>query len=205
MAKLSAKEIRDQFGFSYNQDHAANKGGYSEYGGRDDGAIYSTTNGEYIGTIDNFTPRDGRDDAQGIGRYKTVQDYELSKGYRGDARSDWDSMNDVAGAVQNIYGINKKAAPVPVPPPEPIQLSETVAKAIGRSQAYQDTLMVRDGDYVIGGDESVIDDFNKQTEQNTKEASKPYFERDVNPKDAQTYADKHKLMLGDDFSLTKIA
>ena len=205
MAKLSAKEIRDQFGFSYNQDHAANKGGYSTYGGRDDGAIYSTTNGEYIGTIDNFTPRDGRDDAQGIGRYKTVQDYELSNGYRTDARKDWDSMNDVAGAVQNIYGINKKAAPAPVPPPKPVQLSETIAKAIGRSEAYQENYLGQEGTDIIGNNPEVINAFNNQTEQNTKEALKPYFEDDVNRKDAQAYADKHKLMLGDDFTLTKTA
>ena len=103
------------------------------------------------------------------------------------------------------------AAPAPTPAPKaapaakpkPVQLSKEVATAIGRSQAYQDTL--RDGDYVIAGDKSGIDEFNNQTEQNIKEALKPYFERDVDPKYAQSYADKHKLMLGDDFSLTKIA
>ena len=100
---------------------------------------------------------------------------------------------------------NQKTAQAPAakPKPKPVQLSKEVATAIGRSQAYQDTL--RDGDYVIAGDKSGIDDFNNQTEQNIKEALKPYFERDVDPKYAQSYADKHKLMLGDDFSLTKIA
>ena len=96
-------------------------------------------------------------------------------------------------------------APKPAPKPVPIELSKKVATAIGRSEAYQDTLMVRDGDYVIAGDETVIDDFNEQTEQNIKEASKPYFEGDVDPKYAQAYADKHKLTLGDDFVLSKIA
>ncbi len=63
---------------------------------------------------------------------------------------------------------------------------------------------MRDGDYVIAGDEAVITDFNEQTEQNIKEALKPYFQRDVDPTYAQSYADRHKLELGDDFKLTKL-
>jgi len=58
---------------------------------------------------------------------------------------------------------------------EPIQLSETVATAIGRAKAYQDTLAIRDGDYTIGGDESVLDDFRTQSKANIAEAMKPGY------------------------------
>ena len=137
--------------------------------------------------------------------------------YTNDYDDMWDSYDPMRDKAN--YGIFKKpqqaAAPAPTPAPrpapkaapaakpKPVQLSKEVATAIGRSQAYQDTAMIRDGDYVIGGDESVISDFNQQTEQNIKEASKPYFEDDVDPKVAQSYADKYKFVLGDGFKLTK--
>ena len=92
-------------------------------------------------------------------------------------------------------------APKPAPKPVPIQLSKTVAKAIGRAEAYKE---IKDGDDIIGNDPTVIADFNKQTKENTKEALKPYFQRDVDPIYAQSYADRYKLDLGDDFKLTKL-
>ena len=91
--------------------------------------------------------------------------------------------------------------PAPAPKPVPIQLSKTVAKAIGRAEAYKE---IKDGDDIIGNDPTVIADFNKQTKENTKEALKPYFQRDVDPIYAQSYADRYKLDLGDDFKLTKL-
>ena len=97
-----------------------------------------------------------------------------------------------------------RPAPKPAAKPKPVQLSKEVATAIGRSEAYQDTLMERHGDYVIAGDEEGITDFNEQTEQNIKEALKPYYQRDVDPTYAQSYADWQKLQLGDDFILKKL-
>ena len=117
-------------------------------------------------------------------------------------------MND--GYLRHMIGYlesnqKKAAAPAPAPKPLPIKRSEEVATAIGRSKAYEDNLLPRYGDYIIGGDESVIDDFKQDTIDNTEEASKPYFEADVDRVEAQKYADKYKLELGKDLKLTSIA
>ena len=100
------------------------------------------------------------------------------------------------------------AAPAPSPPPKPkpvpIKLSKEAATAIGRASAYENTVRPQYGDYLIGGDESVIDDFEKSVTEKIEEASKLYFDDDVNRQDAQEYADKYKLKLGDDLTLTPI-
>lgn len=204
MAKLSAEQIRNQFGFSYNENHAKNTGNYSEHGGRDDGAIYSTEDGTYIGTIDNFTPRDGKQDAKGIGSYKAVQDYELENGYKGNARKNWDSMNDVAGAVNNIYGINETPAPVEKPEPKPVVLSDTAAKAKAYTSAYEDVMLPRQGDYTVLGDESVITDFGTEYDLQLKRAQRPQTEENMAITEeedrknfAKNYANDYKKAVAD--------
>jgi hypothetical protein len=139
--KLSAEQIRDKFGFSYNEDHAKGSA-QSKYGGADNGAIYSKSTGEYIGTIDNFTPR-GEEDAEGIDQFKAVEDYGLSKGFRGQARKDWDSMNDVAGAVNDIFGQDaaKKEAPKPVYEDVPIEHSPEIDQAKERVATYENDIL----------------------------------------------------------------
>tara|TARA_Y100000389_G_C17438950_1_gene507371 strand:- start:627 stop:1292 length:666 start_codon:yes stop_codon:yes gene_type:complete len=210
MARLTAEQIRNQFNLSYNDKHA-NSGpggaGYdSEHGGRDDGAIFSTDTGEYIGTLNNFSPKDDSNYAQGINQYEKIQDYGIENGLD-KTRKKWNSMNDVAGAANAIYlkeaeEIEKAAKPAP-PEPEPIQLSKTAAKAIGRAAAYQDTLMVRDGDYTIGGDETVIADFNKQAKENTEYMMQPKMPNEMyNPRQeaAQERANNYKLAVADQLS-----
>ena len=140
--KMSAEDVRNKFGFSYNEEHAKNAGGYSKYGGRDDGAIYNQKTGEYVGTIDNFTKR-GEDDAQGISQFESIQDHELEHGFRSSKRTDWDSMNDVAGAVQNLLG-EKQAAAAPTEPEKertPIEHSPEIKQATERVRAYEDNIM----------------------------------------------------------------
>ena len=145
----------------------------------------------------NFTGTDG---------WKAGESY--ADGVYGGGKYKHNLMNDeyLGHIVGYLQSNQKKAAPAPAaaPKPKPVQLSKTAAKAIGRAQAYQDTLMVKDGDYNIGADESIIADLNKQTKENTNEALKPYFERDVDPTYAQSYADRYKLDLGDDFKLTRL-
>ena len=139
--KLSAEQIRDKFGFSYNEEHAKGSA-QTKYGGADNGAIYSKSTGEYIGTIDNFTPR-GEEDAEGIDKFKAVQDYGLDKGFRGKARSDWDSMNDVAGAVNDIFGKDepKKEAPEPVYENVAIEHSPEIQQAKERVASYENDIL----------------------------------------------------------------
>ena len=139
--KMSAEDVRNKFGFSYNEEHAKNSGGYSKYGGRDDGAIYNQKTGEYVGTIDNFTKR-GEDDAQGISQFESIQDHELEHGFRSSKRTDWDSMNDVAGAVQNLLGEKQDAASTePEKERTPIEHSPEVKQATERVRAYEDNVM----------------------------------------------------------------
>ena len=213
MAKLSAEEIRNRFGFSYNEDHAANGGNYSDYGGRDDGAIYSTTDGTYIGTINDFTPREGpkyKGSASGIDSFKSVQNYELENGYRGEARQDWDSMNDVAGAVQNIYGTNEKAAPEQAPQAKPpVVLSDRAAQAVAGTKAYENVMLPRQGDYTIKNDQSVVSDFENAFKLNLARAKAPQ-PQDVSPADtkqAETmeYANNYKKAVADTLVPDKIS
>ena len=119
-------------------------------------------------------------------------------------------MNDeyLGHIIGYLKANQKKATPPPAPKPKPqpvpTKLSKEAATAIGRAAAYEDTVRPQYGDYLIGGDESVIDDFEKSVAEKIEEASKPYFDDDVNPQDAQEYADKYKLKLGDDLRLTPI-
>lgn len=142
--KLSAEQIRDKFGFAYNEQHANNGGGYSKYGGRDDGAIYSKDTGEYIGSIPGFKPSEqssGKDEAaKGIDKFKAVENYGLEQGFRGAARTNWNTMNDVAGAVNDVFGEGAKDigdAPEPVYEDVPIEHSPEIQRAKGVVRSYE--------------------------------------------------------------------
>ena len=144
--KLSAEEIREKFGFTYNEAHANEKGGYSEYGGKDNGAIYDAKTGEYVGTIAGFKPQQQKsgpdEDAQGINPFEKMQDYELEHGFRDSKRSDWNSMNDVAGAVQNILGGEETKVPEAVKEEmKPIEHSAEIKQAKERVQQYETDVM----------------------------------------------------------------
>lgn len=119
-----------------------------------------------------------------------------------------DLMNDEY--VQHIIsylGKNQKQADSAKPKPKPkIQLSETVAKAVGQAQAYEDIMRVRDGDYALGGSKKVIADFNKEAKANTEYALKPkiaselYSKKDREPRE---YANDYKLALADQLKPSK--
>jgi len=143
VGKLSAEEIRNKFGFSYNEEHANSGGGStSEEGGRDDGAIFSTDTGEYIGTIDGFEARTSKkmkDRAKGIDPFEAVQDYELEQGFLDNPRKKWNGMNDVAGAVNNVFGENTKLVDVPEAITEKVKIEESpeIKQAKERVATYQ--------------------------------------------------------------------
>ena len=158
--KMSAEQIRDQFGFTFNEEHANNSGGYSEHGGKDNGAIYNKTTGEYIGSIAGFKPHDGDNDAQGIGSFERIQDHELKHGFRTDKRSNWDSMNDVAGAVQNLIGDPEEIKTEAVyADPEPIKHSPEIKQAKERVKSYeQDVLSGKTSEEIFGKGEAQASD-----------------------------------------------
>ena len=199
MAKLSAEEIRSQFGLSYNQKHA-DKGdaGVSKYGGRDDGAIFSTDTGEYIGTIDNFSPKDESDSksrASGIDSFKAVQDYEIKHGFRDDERTKWNRMNDVAGAVNNIYGSDGMEAEPEAEDPA-IQLSRRTARAKAMERSYEtaqregNATQMAFGQNPVSGEEgqqqgaqSFMDDYKMQV----KNYMEPGYSRKLGTAEDQRY------------------
>ena len=122
MAQLSAEQIRDQFGFSFNEDHAKTAGAWDwdvDHGGRSDGAIFNRETGDYIGTINNFSPKDDSGYASGISQFEAVQDYGIEHGLS-HKRKKWNSMNDVSGAVNDIL-MQKAEAPEQEAPKEPFE------------------------------------------------------------------------------------
>ena len=158
--KMSAEDVRNKFGFTYNEEHANNKGGFSEYGGKDNGAIYNQKTGEYVGSIDGFKAHDGDNSAQGIGAFEKMQDHELEHGFRTDKRNNWDSMNDVAGAVQNLLGEAKEVTTeAEYAPATPIKHSPEIKQAKERVQSYeQDALSGKTSEEIFGKGEQLADD-----------------------------------------------
>lgn len=141
--KLNAEQIREKFGFAYNEKHASGSA-QSKYGGSDTGAIYSKDTGEYIGSIPGFKPSEqssGKDEAaQGIKQFKAVENYGLEQGFRGEARTNWNTMNDVAGAVNDIFGEGAQDigdAPKPVYEDVPIEHSPEIQRAKGIVRTYE--------------------------------------------------------------------
>ena len=171
--KMTAEQIREKYGFSYNEEHAKQSGGYSKYGGKDNGAIYSTETGEYIGSIDGFKPavsKSGKDDpAQGIDKFQKIEDHELEHGFRDHKRSRWNTMNDVAGAVQNLYGKEQPAQEaIEEKPNDPIRHSEELKQGTERVRTYQNDVMsgkisddIYDTSGGYNGDNNYTFDYNK--------------------------------------------
>ena len=166
--KLTAEQIRDKFGFEYNEGHASKGGGYdSEHGGRDDGAIFNLSNGEYIGSVPGFKPRvskSGEDDpAQGIDSFKAVQDYEVEQGFLDTARDDWDSMNDVSGSVNNVIGEAEELKEVPeeIMGEDPVEHSPEIQQAKERVGKYEnDVLSGKTSQTIYGGADKFYDGYS---------------------------------------------
>ena len=164
--KLTAEQLRDKFGFEYNESHANKGGGYdAEHGGRDDGAIFNLSTGDYIGSVPGFKPRvskSGEDDpAQGIDPFKSVQDYELEQGFLDTARDDWDSMNDLAGSVNNVVGEAEELKDVPeaIMGEDPIEHSPEIQQAKERVGKYEnDVLSGKTSQMIYGNGLNLIPD-----------------------------------------------
>ncbi len=199
MAKLSAEEARSRFGLVYNDKHASGGGSLS------DGAMY--VNGDYIGSMEGTTmeqQQSGPDiEAQGIGKYKAIQDYAIENDLGGE-RAEWNSYNDVQGALEDVYGA--KSAPEAAPEAkQPVVLSDRAAQAIAGTKAYEDVMLPRQGDYTIRNDQAVIGDFNNQYKLNLAKAKAPQPQEpavlqnaEAKQKQAQVmdYANNYKKAVG---------
>ena len=188
MAKLSAKEARERFGLAYNDSHASGGAGLK------DGAMY--VDGQYIGSMTGTKmeqQRSGPDEeAQGIGKYKAIQDYAIDNGF-GEERAEWNSYNDVQGALEEVIGAGEAPAAEPKAK-APVVLSDRAAQAIAGTKAYEDVMLPRQGDYTIGGDKSVVSDFNDQFRLNLAKAKSPQPQEPSELQNAEAQADQQKVM-----------
>ena len=187
MAKLTAEEARSRFGLAYNDSHAS--GG----GSLDDGALY--VNGEYIGSMTGTKmeqQRSGPDEeAQGIGKYEAIQDYAIDNGF-GEARAEWNSYNDVQGAIEEVIGGSAPEAEPKAKPP--VVLSDRAAEAIAGTKAYEDVMLPRQGDYTIKNDQSVVTDFEDQFKLNLAKAKSPQPAEPSQLQNAEAKAEQNKVM-----------
>ena len=201
MANLTAEQIRDQFGFEYNDKHASKSGGYDKKtGSRDDGAIFNVQTGEYVGSMKGFSPsvqKGGPDDpAKGIDKYKAVQDYELEHGFKSKARTDWDSANDVAGAVNNVLNKTKaeESEEAPAKDDGPIEYSPEILQAKERVQKYEsDILSGATSKRIYGNNEPFLNNYQLNLEgaqfqpPSTTAASKVYEPDTFSGSDVSAY------------------
>tara|TARA_Y100000385_G_C13004753_1_gene598901 strand:- start:52 stop:579 length:528 start_codon:yes stop_codon:yes gene_type:complete len=86
-------------------------------------------------------------------------------------------------------------------PQEPTQLSETAARANAQADAYEKTLMTRDGSNIFANDKNVIADFNTLSATNFADEIAPKMPNELKAARsnayAQNYADDYKLALSD--------
>lgn len=155
MAKLTAEQAREKFGLSYNDSHASGGGSLK------DGALY--VNGNYIGSMSGTKmeeQRSGPDkEAEGIDKYKAIQDYSIDSGF-GEERAEWNTYNDVQGAIEEVIGDDapeKPEAPAPVDE-GPIEYSPEIMQAKERVQNYENNILSGKTSRDIYGNDSAFKD-----------------------------------------------
>ena len=168
---LSAEEIRNKFGLDFDEKHSQGSG---KGGDEDSGAIYNEDTGEYIGTIGGYSRNDeGRKSQDGDGylreddgvmKLKKIQDYGVDNSLTKE-RSNWNSINDVAGAATDIMGEVKREAAKPEEENKPIEHSPELKQAVQRVRTYENDVMSgKISDDIFGGASSQGDysfDHNK--------------------------------------------
>jgi hypothetical protein len=85
------------------------------------------------------------------------------------------SLGDIKGAILNQWsgGPAVKEAEAVQQMPQEIVLSERAAEAVAGTKAYENVFLPRQGDYMIGGDESVLSDFEDEFQLNLAKARAP--------------------------------
>ena len=175
MARMAGDEIRDKFGLKYNEKHAelGAPGKFSRSTGGDgyatkDGAIF-TESGEYVGSVK------GDGDADYYAGYSDLTDAasSIKKQHEGKGFSNVNSLSDIAGAVHWLTkgDDTEKAA---VEAFEGITYSDKVAKAKAGQAAFEETILPRQGDYIMGRKETnPADDYLDAYKLQLKEFQKP--------------------------------
>ena len=150
--RLSAEQIRDKFGFEYNEEHATqsptNKKGDNN---EKTGAIYNRETGEYIGTIKGYARNDEgykTKDGDGYLRYDdginkfedSMTSYAKDNNLYNDDIARFNSIGDVTKLANMIHGEDKKA-PEPEYEMKDFEYSPEVKLAKSRIHNYETGVM----------------------------------------------------------------
>ena len=144
--KLSAEEIREKFGLTYNEEHASGSKTHANGSNEQTNAIYQRDTGEYIGTMTG-----------GIESYQSLNDYALEHGTDGSGVkwagvNQWNGVNDVASAASSILGEKKEEGGEEEKPNAAIEHSPEIKQAIERVRTYEnDVFSGKTSDDIFGG------------------------------------------------------
>ena len=139
---LSAEEIRNQFGLSYNEQHVGGQKTHANGSNLETGAIYNRETGEYIGTLDNFKDAD-------YGKFENMRSFAKSSGLLTEDVDGMDSINDVATMASQLnMGNGNKGFTEPGPE---ITESKRLATQKNEHRTGLKKELMKDPDKIFGG------------------------------------------------------
>ena len=122
--KLTAEQIRDRFGLTYNEEHVKGSKTHPNGSNEQTNAIYQRDTGEYIGTMTGS-----------VDSYQRMADYAKEQGWPGVNR--FNSVNDVASAASSILGEGKDPEIGADKTRKKIEHSDEAKQAINRVRTYE--------------------------------------------------------------------
>ena len=129
---LSAEEIRNKFGLTYNESHVGGSSDHPNGSNNQTGAIYNRETGEYIGTLSNFKDAD-------YGQFENMRSFAKDSGLLMKDVNGMDSLNDVATmASQMNMGGKQESAPTEAPK---MEMSPEYAEAKARVDQYTEDVV----------------------------------------------------------------
>ena len=148
--QLSAEQIRDKFGFEFNEEHASQAPTNKKKDTNEEtGAIYNRKTGEYIGTIKGYSRNDeGYKTKDGDGYLRLddgiegfenpMTDYAKEHGLYDDEIASFNSIGDVTKLANMIHGQEQKKGPEKKYGMKPIEHSPEIRQAKSRVKEYEE-------------------------------------------------------------------
>lgn len=107
---LSAEEIREKFGLTYNEEHVNGAKTHANGSNNETGAIYNRETGEYLGTVQNHK--------EAGANFENMRSFAKESGLLQEDVNGMDSLNDVATIASQLNmgggGGGKPAAKEPI-------------------------------------------------------------------------------------------
>lgn len=125
---LSAEEIRNKFGLTYNEDHVGGSKTHPNGSNNETGAIYNRETGEYIGSLSNFKDAD-------YSQFENMRSFAKDSGLLMKDVNGMDSLNDVATMASQMNMGGKAESSGPAEKPQ-YEMSPEYAEAKARVQQY---------------------------------------------------------------------